>query len=242
MSWYSGLINVLLPPRCIKCGKILSERNGLCPECFNKINFISEPFCYHCGRPFHNEIQTNAANRYFCGACLKHKHPLFELQRSAFIYDSNSKELILDFKFNDQTSSAEPLTKMLWSAGRDIWQENPDLLIPVPIHKLRLLKRRYNQAALLAKYLSQLTNIPVDYCSLIRHENTVPQVSLSRNDRRKNLKKAFSLKYPERICGKNIVLIDDVETTGSTLSECAKVLKRHKAGKIYALTVARTET
>lgn len=241
MALFTQLINLLLPPRCIKCGKILSEHNGLCPECFNKITFISEPFCRCCGRPFHTELPPQSGSGYLCGACLKRKRQLFALQRSAFVYDAFSKELVLDFKFNDGTAAAEPLAKMLLSAGRDIWKESPDLLVPVPIHRCRLLKRRYNQSALLVKYLAELTGIPADYDSLIRHENTVPQVSLSRQARCKNLKKAFSVKYPERIAGRNIVLIDDVETTGSTLSECARVLKKSGAGKIYAVTLARTE-
>ena len=163
------------------------------------------------------------------------------MQRSAFIYDDESKNLILDFKFNDKTVSAETLANLLFSAGHDIWQEKPDLLIPVPIHQLRLLKRRYNQSALLVKYLTLKSGVAADYFSLTRHQNTIPQVQLSGEARRRNLQKAFRVKYPQNLQGKSVVLIDDVETTGSTLKECAKVLKKAGVSKIYALTLARTE-
>lgn len=241
MQWLNLLINLILPPRCIKCGKILNEHNGLCSDCFNKIQFISAPYCAHCGHPFLNESGLSAGKKQLCGKCLQEKRRLFELQRSAFVYDDESKNLILDFKFRDKTVYAETLANLLFSAGGDIWREKPDLLLPVPIHQLRLIKRRYNQSALLVKYLSKKSGIAADYFSLVRHQNTIPQVQLSGKARRHNLQKAFSVKNQQKLQGKNVVLVDDVETTGSTLNECAKVLKKAGVKKIYALTLARTE-
>lgn len=241
MPWWNAVINLILPPRCIKCGKILGERNGLCSNCFNKIHFISAPYCTRCGRPFTNESGLTAGKKQLCGKCLQEKHTLFTMQRSAFIYDDESKNLILDFKFRDKTVSAETLANLLFSAGHDIWNEKPDLLIPVPIHKLRLLNRRYNQSALLVKYLVQKSGLKADYFSLIRQQNTIPQVNLSGEARRHNLHHAFCAALPQNLQGKSVVLIDDVETTGSTLNECAKVLKKAGVTKIYALTLARTE-
>ena len=235
------VLNLLLPPRCLKCGKILSDKNGLCAECFNKIRFISAPMCHRCGRPFLNDKNLEFGAIQYCGECLRKKRYLFEMQRSAFIYDDASKDLILDFKFRDKTSYAETLAGMLYSAGADIWKENPDLIIPVPIHRLRLLKRRYNQSALLADFLSRKTGISTDYLSLTRFRNTVPQVQLSGSARRNNLKQAFCVTKPQNIKERKIVLIDDVSTTGSTLNECAKALHRAGAAKIYALTLARTD-
>ncbi len=241
MKWWNGIINLVLPPRCIKCGKVLSEHNGLCSDCFNTIQFISEPFCARCGRPFTSESNLSMGKKHLCAECIKQKRPLFTLQRSAFVYNDESKNLILDFKFRDKTVSAETLANMLYSAGRDIWANKPDLLIAVPIHKMRLLQRRYNQSALLVKYLSCKTDIKADFSSLIRHMNTVPQAKLSGEARRNNLQKAFSVKYSANLRGKDVVLVDDVETTGSTLNECAKVLKKAGVRKIYAVTLARTE-
>lgn len=241
MKILNAILNLLLPPRCIKCGKILAAKNGLCPECFAKIRFISAPLCYKCGRPFLSDENIKFGTVQCCGECLQKKRFLFELQRSAFIYDDESKDLILDLKFRDKTGYAETLAGLLYSAGADIWKENPDLLIPVPIHRLRLLQRRYNQSALLADYLARKVNIQTDCNSLIRCRNTVPQVQLSGSARRNNLKQAFEVIKPQNIKGRKIVLIDDVSTTGSTLNECAKVLHRAGAAKIYALTLARTE-
>lgn len=234
------IINIFLPPRCLLCGKILSEYNGLCVECFQKIQFVSEPLCVRCGRPFFNESESFTAVHQLCGICLKEKRPLFKLRRFAFVYDDFSKQLILGFKFMDKTLYAETLANMLRRAGADIWAQKPDLLIPVPIHRRRLLERRYNQSALLVKCLAEQTGVCADYIALQRVRHTVPQVQLSGSARRNNLKHAFAVKNVERIRGRKIVLIDDVETTGSTLKECAKVLKKAGAKEIYALTLART--
>ena len=241
MNILTSFINLILPPRCIKCGEILSAHNGLCSHCFNQIKFISEPFCHICGSPFNNEKNINLTKKYVCANCLKEKKKLFDIKRSVFIYDEFSKNLILDLKFNDKTINAEILSNMMFSAGKDIWLEKPDMIIAVPLHKLRLIKRKYNQSILLAKHLSIKTKIPINYTSLIRTENTIPQVQLSGRARLNNLKNAFMIKYPEIIKNKKIVLIDDVETTGSTLKECAKILKKAGAINIYALTIARTE-
>ena len=241
MSIFGFLFNMILPPRCIKCGKILSERNGLCAECFAEINFISEPYCYRCGHPFPADSGAKFNAKQICGNCARDKKPLFFMQRSAFLYDEHSKNLILDFKFHDKTVSAEVLANMLFSAGKDIWAENPDFLLPVPLHTKRLRKRRYNQSALLCKYLSAKTLVPADYFSLVRTVNTIPQVMLKGNQRMKNLKGAFAVKNPEKLKDKSVVLVDDVKTTGSTLNECAKALKKAGVKHIYALTLAQTE-
>ena len=237
---WQNIINLILPPRCILCGAILSEHNGLCAECFNKIQFVSEPMCTRCGRPFMTETEHFSSIKQLCGSCLKEKRPLFITRRFSFVYDDNSKNLILSFKFLDKTSYAEVLARLLYRAGADIWEQKPDLLMPVPIHRWRLLKRRYNQSALLVKYLAKQTSIETDYMTLKRIRHTIPQVQLSASARRHNLKHAFAINDTNAVKGRKIVLVDDVETTGSTLRECANVLKKAGAKEIYALTLART--
>ena len=232
-------INTILPPRCIRCGKILAEQNGLCAECFQKISFVSEPHCKRCGFPFLSESEQYNSIGQLCGECMKERRPLFDLRRFAFIYDDESKNLILGFKFLDKTGYAETLANLLRRAGTDIWKENPDLLIPVPIHRRRLLERRYNQSALLVKELAKQTGIAANYTALQRVRHTVPQVELSGSARRNNLRRAVAVKDVSKIKGRKVVLVDDVETTGSTLKECAKVLKKAGAVKIYALTLSR---
>lgn len=235
------LLNAILPPRCIKCGKILSENNGLCAKCFQKISFIAEPYCQCCGKPLIEAANSGNSALMMCAQCLKNKRKIIQMQRASFIYNDVSKDLILNLKFRDKTLSAEALAKMMFRAGHDIWLEEPDLLIPVPMHRLRLIKRRFNQAALLAKHLSKQTLIPVDYSSLVRIENTVPQVNLSGAARRNNLKHAFVVKNVAAIKNKKVVIIDDVKTTGSTLLECAKALHKAGAACIYALSIAQTD-
>ena len=162
------------------------------------------------------------------------------LKRSAFVYDDISKNMLLLLKFFDKTSCASTLAKFMVHAGSDIIKEKPDLIIPVPLHYMRLIKRKYNQSALLANEISKLTDIKCDLFSLKRCKNTVPQVKFAGRERIRNIRGAFVVKKPENIKGKNIVLIDDVMTTGSTLKECAIALKKAGAKKIYALTAART--
>ena len=128
---------------------------------------------------------------------------------------------------------------MLINAGKDIWQQGADILVPIPLHYTRLLKRRYNQSALLAKELSKLTGVRVDYTSVVRHKKTKPQVEFSGRARVKNVHNAFSIKKIEKIKGQRVLLLDDVMTTGSTLKECAKVLLKAGAKSVDTLTVAR---
>ena len=237
-SFWTKIIDLLLPPRCICCGKIVSNANGLCADCFNSINFISKPYCAKCGHPF-EEVVNKKSQKLLCGRCSKKQKTPFRLNRSALIYDDISKDLILALKFMDKTENAKTLAKWLYIAGHDIWQEEVDILVPVPLHYKRLIKRRYNQSALLAKELSKLTGIEADYTSLIKHKSTKPQVQFSGRERVKNVKGVFSVKHPEKIKGKRVVLVDDVMTTGSTLKECALALKKAGAKSVDTLTVAR---
>lgn len=237
MSWIQKIINIILPPRCIKCGNVLSDNNGLCTVCFNSLTFISEPYCQKCGHPF---IEIKKGEKMLCANCIKktNKTP-FRYNRSSLVYNEESKKMILALKFMDKTENAPILASWMFLSGKDIWNDGVDIIIPVPLHYTRLLKRKYNQSALLAKEISKLSNIPVDYTSLIKYRKTRPQVEFSGQERIKNVKNAFSIKNPEKIKGKRIVLIDDVQTTGSTLRECAKVLKKAGAKSVDTLTTAR---
>ena len=145
----------------------------------------------------------------------------------------------MDFKFYDKTDLASLLAKMMYVAGKDIFASDIDLIVPVPLHYSRLIKRRYNQSALLAKELGKLTNIKVDYNTLVKGRITKAQIDCDGKERLINVKNAFYIKDAGKIKGKRILLIDDVLTTGSTLNECAKVLKQAKAKSIDGLTVSR---
>lgn len=234
LKWGQKIIDILLPPRCLVCGKVLEGENGLCEDCFKHINFISAPICYKCGNPL-----PAGQKGICCPVCVSDKKNPFRFQRSRVYYDEASRPLVTNFKFHDRTENAAFLGRWLHAAGHDIWQEGVDAIVPVPLHRARLRQRKYNQSALLCTEVSKITGIPVEYNTLIRHKNTLPQVSCSGSARIRNVKNAFSLNDPEKFKNKRVVIIDDVMTTGSTLRECATVLLKGGAQSVDALTVAR---
>jgi len=237
IEFLQTLINLILPPRCLICGKSIHSDNSLCLDCFSKVNFISAPYCRHCGRPFPADIGES----YYCSNCLSTKDN-FRFCRSAIKYDDFSKKVILDFKFSDHLENKKLLAHWLFMAGNDIFKHGVDVIIPVPLHYARLFKRKYNQSAVLAAELSKLSKIPADYKALSKIRHTTPQIECSGKQRSKNVKNAFQVVFPERIKGKRIVLIDDVYTTGATLTECARALKAAGAKSIDTLTIARVCT
>ncbi len=233
---FKSILNILLPPRCLKCGKLVLAEEGLCAKCLNELNFIAAPYCRKCGQAF---LEEDTGQKMLCGGCLKRKRSPFRMLRSSLEYDEASKPLILALKFMDKTENATTLAKWLNLSMKDLKSEGADLIIPVPLHFSRMLKRRYNQSALLVKELSKISKIKADYTSLYRKKKTRPQVELMGLARVKNVKGAFSVKKPQNIKGKRIILVDDVMTTGSTLKECAIALKKAGAKSIDALTIAR---
>lgn len=235
-----NILNLLLPPRCKLCGAIVEDDDTLCSDCYNKFDFITQPYCSHCGHPFDDVYQIGKnSSRMLCATCAKDKKPWFRLCRSAYKYQEESKNLILSFKFHDCTDDAKILAKWMFRAGDDIWNKGVDVIVPVPLHYSRLVKRKYNQAAMLAVELSKLTGIPVDLTHLIRHRKTRPQVEFSGHVRVKNVKGAFSIKSIKAFQGKRVLLVDDVLTTSSTLKECAKAIAKAKPKSIDLLTAAR---
>ena len=236
MNIFRAILDIFLPPRCIKCGKIISGDIGVCEDCFRELTFIGKPYCKKCGYPFHEE---HLPRNFLCPRCNGGQNKIFRYMRSAVCYDEASKPLILSLKFMDKTDNAIVLARWLAHAGADIFDSGVDVLVPVPLHYRRLLKRKYNQSGLLAKELSKLTGIEVDYQNLVKHKHTKPQVEFSGKERLKNVKGCFSLKDKSKIKGKRVVLIDDVLTTGATLKECALALKQGGARSVDALTVAR---
>ncbi len=228
------VINFLLPNSCISCNKILKTKSQICIDCFNKLNFISAPYCSKCGRPF----VDGSASR-LCALCVQNKDKTINLSRSVFLYDEISKKMILEFKFYDKTQNSKAFGKWLELASKDIINHGVDLIIPVPLHFIRLIKRKYNQAALLAKELGKKTHIKVNYHSLCKKRYTKPQTKFLGIKRRRNVRNSFIIKNPSQIKDKRILLIDDVMTTGSTIKECAKTLIKAGAKEVNVLTLAR---
>jgi ComF family protein len=168
------------------------------------------------------------------------KKPCFDQASAAFEYNDSSKNIILKFKHGDATYLCPQLAAWIYSASKDIIPD-ADLLIPVPVHFFKRLKRKYNQSELLARELEKLSGILYEPRILQKKKHTHRQEGLSKKTRLQNVRGSFCAneKYAHFLRGKNVVLIDDVLTTGATADECAKVLKKHGARKVTVLVVAR---
>lgn len=232
------ILNFILPPRCIVSGEVVDTQGMLSPKAWGELNFIADPQCNRCGFPF--DFDTGDVNEgNICAGCHKNP-PLFDKARSALIYDDASRNVILSFKHGDQTYALPSFMPWLQQAGRGIVGRS-DYIVPVPLHRWRILRRRYNQSALIAKYLSREVHVPYLLDGLERKRATQTQGHLNANQREKNVKNAFSVpdKHLAKIHGKTILLIDDVYTTGATVNECTKVLLKAGAVSVNILTLAR---
>ncbi len=228
-------LDALLPPRCLACGCPVDRRGALCATCWERIDFAAAPHCACCGYPFAFDLGTGS----LCGACMR-RPPAFDRARFVMRYDDASKGLVLGFKHSDRTEGAPTYAAWLARAGAELLAE-ADLLAPVPLHRIRLFTRRYNQAAMLCRALGQMSGRPVAADLLVRRRNTPPQGRLSPAARRQNVAGAFAVAPARRgaLEGRRVLLIDDVMTTGATVSACAGVLRRGGAAGVDVLVLAR---
>jgi len=224
-------LDTVLPPRCYGCGGEVAAQGELCGLCWAGLTFITPPMCTLCGYPFEHILPGES----LCAACHA-RQPKFDRAISALVYDDASRSLILAFKRGDRTSLATPLGRLAARAGADLLAA-ADLLLPVPLHPRRLFARRFNQAALLTRTVSRISNIPWDPDLLHRRKNTPSQGGLSRHQRRSNMRGAFVV--TRKLDSRAVLLVDDVMTTGATAEACATVLRRAGAGWVGLLTVTR---
>lgn len=224
------IINFLLPTKCVLCGSEVILAHTLCKDCFLKINFISDPACKLCG----SELPYEGCA---CTNCTSIKNIFYDQIKAVFKYDNFSKNLILKFKHGDKPQLAKFFSNIM--APKILSFDNKfDYILPVPIHWKRYLKRKYNQSYLLAKLLARKNNIKISYKDLIRIKNTIMQHG-DITIREKNVKNAFLLKS-NIFSNKNILIIDDVITTGSTINECARILKEEGGAlTVSALAIAK---
>jgi ComF family protein len=238
MSALMRLIDCVIPPRCVVTGEIVDVQGTLSAQAWGGLHFISDPQCDCCGYPFDFDMVEEGIGG-LCAACQK-EHPIYNKARSALVYDDASRDIILSFKHGDQTQSVPVFIPWLSQTGKD-FLEGADYLIPVPLHRWRLLKRRFNQSAIITQYLSKDIKVPCLLEGLRRVRPTETQGHLQASQRRKNAKNAFEVNPAclSRLKEKNIVLIDDVYTTGATVSECTKALLKAGVSKVNVLTLAR---
>lgn len=218
-------------------GDFVDEIGTLSPSIWKDLHFITDPYCKHCAHIFDYEIE----GREICMTCTQ-TPPAFDQARAAVRYDAFSKKIVLRFKYADQIHSAKTLSRWMVTAGRDLFTD-ADLLIPVPLHRWRLFHRRYNQATLLANYISKETAIKLENHILKRAKNTDPQGKKSTKERHRNVANAFYIDEKKGLLlkDKHIILIDDVLTSGATMNECARILKKAGAAKVSVLCLARAQ-
>ncbi len=228
-------MDFLLPPLCISCKTEINSHNSLCPKCWHQVNFIVSPICDIMGTPLPYNTGTVQIS-----AVATTWPPPYNRARSVAVFEGILKHMIHALKYGDRHEGIKLFGKWMTYAGRDILND-ADLIIPVPLSQRRLWARRFNQSALLANAIGKNTKIQVDYLSLKRKKHTTTQVGLTRKQRAKNVSGAFSIpaKALPQIAGKNIVLVDDVLTTGATIHACTKTLLKAKAARIDILTLAR---
>tara|TARA_B100001564_G_scaffold358447_1_gene377139 strand:+ start:657 stop:1319 length:663 start_codon:yes stop_codon:yes gene_type:complete len=216
------------------CDQIIVHDTNLCPNCWKNITFIHSPICTCCGTPFDHDSKQDK-----CAACLD-QPPLYTMARSALAYCSYSRKFITDFKFRDKTHYTNTLANWMILAGNSCLNSGT-IIIPVPLHRRRLINRTYNQSALLAKTIAKHTSKPAYLHGLLRTRHTTPQTQLSKSKRQKNLKKAFTVNptYADIIKGASVILVDDVITTETTINSCCKALLDGGATKVNVLTLAR---
>lgn len=229
------VVDALLPPICLSCGEMVGEPGSLCPACWERVSFLGDPQCAACGQPF----EFQASDGALCGRCIAQPPP-WRHARAVFRYDQASKALILRFKHADRIEGAPAFARWMARAGAPML-EHCDLIVPVPLHRFRLLARRYNQAALLALHLGRLSGRKVVPDLLVRTRRTPAMGHLKKDERRRNVKGAFILPQARRalVEGRTVLLVDDVLTTGATVGECVRVLMDSGAAAVDVLTLGR---
>lgn len=229
-------VNLILPLVCPICGDPVGGDGGLCGGCWGALQFISAPYCPGCGVPFAHAMGEGMR----CATCLA-APPAVSPVRSALVYGEGARRLLLPFKHSDRLDLAPILARLTYAAARDAIDE-ADVLVPVPSHWTRLLWRRANQAAELARALSRLSNISYDPSLLTRVRATPFQGSHGGfAGRAKNVKGALRISgnAEPRIRGRSFVIVDDVWTSGATVNACGRALLAAGARKVAAVTVAR---
>ena len=234
-------LDALLPPQCLTCDQPVGEPGQFCASCFRLTSFVTPPACERCALPVLHagQLGQDAQGWAACARCLAMPPP-WTRARAALRYDEQARRLLLPFKHADRVEFARPLVRMMARAAPGLMR-NADLLVPVPLHRSRLLARRYNQSALLARGLGNLSGRPVALTALARVRRTPSLGHLSRAERAEAVADAFVVRRRclARLVGARVLLIDDVLTSGATAAACAAALRSAGCAQVDLLVAAR---
>ena len=241
---FATALDLVLPHLCMACREPVDGPGRLCAACWSAVDFIVDPMCDSCGLPFDYAIGPGAV----CGACAR-AAPAFDRARAAMRYGDVARRLVAGFKYADRLHLAPALAQWLARAAAPLLDGagSPDvlpdvLIVPTPLHRRRLVARRFNQSAMLAQGLARLSGVPVALDALERRRATPPQAAArSAARRRRNVAGAFRVPPHRRaiVEGRRILLVDDVLTTGATVEACARALRAAGAARVDAATLAR---
>jgi ComF family protein len=242
MKLFSQLLDIIYPPRCALCGRFISlgekysDPSHICDHCAHLLIPITHPLCTVCGTPFASSNSTD----HICENCIR-RMPCYDMMRAPYLYTGPLMHAIQKFKYNSETHIALPLGKLLSAFAKTVLSNLKEFVaVPVPLHKDKLKERGFNQSLLLAKVVSSELELSLDYLSLTKEKSTRSQTGLGGKERMMNVVNAFSVNSAANFKGKKVMLIDDVITTGCTLNECAKTLKKAGAIKVICIALART--
>lgn len=226
--------DLVMPPVCLACREPLAVHDALCPSCWREIEFIRPPLCDHLGLP----MPFDTGGRMVSAAAAADPPP-YDRARAVACYAGVMRDLVHGLKFHDRHDARRLFGRWLTEAGSDLIRDT-DVVVPVPLGRWRLIRRHFNQAAILAREVAARTDLAYEPLALERTRQTRAQVGLTRSQRRDNVTGAFTV--PARsaalIRGRNVLLVDDVVTTGATVGACAKALKRAGAVRVDVLALA----
>ncbi|MFC4626579.1 ComF family protein [Daeguia caeni] len=232
---FRHIANLLFPSACAGCGEIVAMPGTLCPRCWSSLRLIERPYCPVLGIPFAHDYGD-----HFLSAEAIADPPPFRRLRSAVRHDGAAQRMVVSLKFHDRTDLAPWMARWMQRAGEELLADC-DVILPVPLHRWRFFRRRFNQSAELARSLARLANKPFVPEALKRIRSTQPQIGLGTRARKRNVDGAFRVPTAEEIHvrGRNVLLIDDVYTTGATVKAATRALLRAGASNVDVLTFSR---
>ncbi len=230
------LADTIVPPVCIACHASVLGHDSLCPSCWSSIAFIRPPLCDRLGLP----LPFGGGPRVgtLISAAASADPPVYDRARSVAVFDDVVRRLVHGLKYADRHESRRLLGRWLAEAGRELFP-GTDFIVPVPLTRWRLIRRQFNQSALLAHEVSAATGLAMRTDLLVKTRTTPPQVGLTREQRRLNVRGVFAVPQRRRseVEGRNVLIIDDVITTGATVGACARALKAAGAARVDVLSV-----